>query len=321
MQPTPKQYELIEQYVLGDLSGKQLKLVKSLIENDPVFADALHTEQIICAAIKKAKREELKTKLKMAAGKIEANMPAQQTGYTQFRIGLPNYERQETAASQKPAPNLGRARNLITNRYFKYASVAALLVIVLSVVLVVFLQQRDDTKVVSSEQIVQETAPSTDEANQMITKLESADKVVQQEKSESRAYYSEPTEKAANISVSSYRPDVTKVVAVVKKEAPAAMALPPADNPDIAANTDRLTVAVSHVETEEPMYMLGENSLLVAAQKDFLKDDFDLINLSANSQNRLYLENGPDYYPLFKTGKLTALKPETNKEIIGLLRK
>lgn len=320
MQPTPKQYELIEQYVLGELSGKQLKLVESLIENDRVFADAVHTEQIIYAAIKKAKREELKTKLKMAAGKNEANMPAQQTGYTQFSIRLPNYERQETGASQKSAPDLGRARNLITNRYFKYASVAALLVIVLSVVLVVFLQQRNDTKVVSSEQIVQETAPSTDEAKQMITKLESADKVVQQEKQENQKNLSISAQKEERASPS-YVPDVTKVVAVVKKEAPAAIALPPGDNPDIAANTDRLTVAVSHVETEEPMYMLGEKSLLLAAQKDFLKDDFDLINLSANSQNRLYLENGPDYYPLFKTSSLTALKPETNKEIIGLLQK
>jgi hypothetical protein len=63
MKPTDEQYELIDQYLQGELSGEELAEMESLIANDPEFAEAVQSERIIIAAIKQAAREEMKMKM------------------------------------------------------------------------------------------------------------------------------------------------------------------------------------------------------------------------------------------------------------------
>ncbi|QQS29994.1 MAG: hypothetical protein IPM47_03315 [Sphingobacteriales bacterium] len=63
MKPTDGQYELIDQYLQGELSGEELTKLEMLIANDPEFAEAVETEKILIAAIKRSAREEMKKKL------------------------------------------------------------------------------------------------------------------------------------------------------------------------------------------------------------------------------------------------------------------
>ena len=63
MKPTDEQYELIDQYLQGELSGEELAGIESLIANDSEFAEAVQEERIIIEAIKQAAREEMKKKL------------------------------------------------------------------------------------------------------------------------------------------------------------------------------------------------------------------------------------------------------------------
>ncbi|PSJ71742.1 hypothetical protein C7N43_37785 [Sphingobacteriales bacterium UPWRP_1] len=56
-------YELIDQYLQGELSGEELTTIEALIANDPEFAEAVQTERILIAAIQQVAREEMKEKL------------------------------------------------------------------------------------------------------------------------------------------------------------------------------------------------------------------------------------------------------------------